>query len=130
MDFLITFFRDILSGPVYIVVAIISGILICSCIGYLAERSIKKREKDKEYTKAPEISVDTNIDNVVVKSDDGTGTLPTKEEKKEEKTKNKDIKLDMNKEALKPTVDGIKTETPKPDASVNNNPTNNQNVIK
>lgn len=48
MDFIITFFRDILDGPLYIVVAVLSGILICSCIGYLAERSIiKKREKRK-----------------------------------------------------------------------------------
>lgn len=49
MDFVITFFRDILDGPLYIIVAIISGILICSCIGYLAERSINKKKEKQKY---------------------------------------------------------------------------------
>lgn len=49
MDFIITFFRDVLNGPLYIIVAIICGILICSCIGYLAERSINKKKQIKEH---------------------------------------------------------------------------------
>lgn len=49
MDFIITFFRDILDGPLYIIVAIISGILICSCIGYMAEVSLNKKKVKKEY---------------------------------------------------------------------------------
>lgn len=49
MDFIITFFRDILDGPLYIIVAIISGILICSCIGYLAEVSINKKKAKEQY---------------------------------------------------------------------------------
>lgn len=49
MDFIITFFRDILDGPLYIIVAIISGILICSCIGYMAEVSLNKKKAKKEY---------------------------------------------------------------------------------
>ncbi len=49
MDFIITFFRDILDGPVYIIVSIICGILICSCIGYLAERSLKKKQEKEKY---------------------------------------------------------------------------------
>ena len=49
MDLFITFFRDVLDGPAYIVVAIIAGILICSCIGYLGERYLKKQETKKEY---------------------------------------------------------------------------------
>lgn len=51
MDFIITFFRDILDGPLYIVVAVISGILICSCIGYLAERSMIKKKEKEQYDK-------------------------------------------------------------------------------
>ena len=49
MEFIITFFRDILDGPLYIVVAVISIILICSCIGYLAETSINKKKAKQEY---------------------------------------------------------------------------------
>ena len=51
MDFIITFFRDILDGPLYIVIAVISGILICSCIGYLAERSIMRKKEKEQYDK-------------------------------------------------------------------------------
>lgn len=49
MDFFITFFRDILDGPVYIVVAILCGILFCSCIGYLAEVHFNKKKQALEY---------------------------------------------------------------------------------
>lgn len=49
MDFIISFFRDVLDGPLYIVVAILCGILICSCIGYLGERYLKKQEAKKLY---------------------------------------------------------------------------------
>lgn len=49
MEFIITFFRDILDGPLYIVVAVISVILICSCIGYLAETSLNKKKAKQQY---------------------------------------------------------------------------------
>lgn len=49
MDFVITFFRDVLDGPLYIVVAIICGILICSCIGYLGEQYLNKEKAKKEF---------------------------------------------------------------------------------
>ena len=49
MDFIISFFRDTLDGPLYIVIAILCGILICSCIGYLWEQYLKKQEAKKLY---------------------------------------------------------------------------------
>lgn len=49
MDFFITFFRDILDGPIYMVVSIICGILFCSCIGYLAEVHFNKKKQAIEY---------------------------------------------------------------------------------
>lgn len=49
MDLIIGFFRDVLDGPLYIIVTIICVILICSCIGYLAEQSLNKKKKKKEY---------------------------------------------------------------------------------
>ena len=49
MDIIIRFFRDVLDGPLYIVVAIICIILICSCIGYLAETSLNKKKAKEEY---------------------------------------------------------------------------------
>lgn len=48
MDFMIVFFRDVLDGPVYIVVASVCSILICSCIGYLGERYLKEKKEIKE----------------------------------------------------------------------------------
>lgn len=59
MDFIITFFRDVLDGPLYIVIAVIAGILICSCIGYLAERSIIKKREKKKYEQE-HFNVDTS----------------------------------------------------------------------
>lgn len=69
MDFIITFFRDILDGPLYITVAVISGILICSCIGYLAERSIMKKNAKKQYD-AEHFNVDKNVTNETSKEVD------------------------------------------------------------
>lgn len=45
MEFVISFFRDFLSGPLYIVIAITSVIGICACIGYLAETQLKAKEE-------------------------------------------------------------------------------------
>ena len=50
MDFMIVFFRDILDGPLYIVVASICSILICSCIGYLGERYLNDKKTIMEKT--------------------------------------------------------------------------------
>lgn len=49
MDFIIVFFRDILSGPLYIVICVINSILICSCIGYLGEQYLNKKNASTQY---------------------------------------------------------------------------------
>lgn len=77
MDLIIGFFRDVLDGPLYIIIAVICGILICSCIGYLAEQSLNKKKKEQEYnethttvvaTETPPEQVvnNTNYSNVAV----------------------------------------------------------------
>ena len=48
VDVVISFFRDFLSGPLYIVFVVISVIGICACIGYLAEGTIKQKEQEKK----------------------------------------------------------------------------------
>lgn len=60
MDIIVHFFRDILSGPLYTVVAVISGTLICSCIGYLAERSLLKKKSRQEY-KNSHVTVSSDV---------------------------------------------------------------------
>ncbi len=45
MDLIITFFRDILDGTTYIIVCSISAVLLCACIGYLAEKRNKNKHK-------------------------------------------------------------------------------------
>lgn len=48
MDIIIVFFRDILDGPLYIVLFILNTIFICSCIGYLGEQYLNnKKQKEK-----------------------------------------------------------------------------------
>ena len=49
MDFIIVFFRDILNGPLYIAICVINSILICSCIGYLGEQYLNKKNAAKQY---------------------------------------------------------------------------------
>jgi len=51
MEFIITFFRDILDGPVYIIVTVICSILICACIGYLAEKRQNKKRQSEQYAR-------------------------------------------------------------------------------
>lgn len=51
MDIIISFFRDTLVGPFYIVWVVVCIILIFACIGYLAEKGINnKKEKEKYAT--------------------------------------------------------------------------------
>lgn len=59
MDFVVVFFRDILDGPLYIAIVIINSLLICSCIGYIADNYLK-RKKAKEAYNNTYVSVDSN----------------------------------------------------------------------
>ena len=49
MEVFVHFFRDTLSGPVYVIVVIIAIILIFACIGYLAENKIKDKKQKEKY---------------------------------------------------------------------------------
>ena len=49
MENVIHFFRDTLSGPIYVIVVIIAIILIFACIGYLAENKIKEKKQKEKY---------------------------------------------------------------------------------
>ncbi len=48
LEVIISFFRDFLSGPLYIVIVVISSIGIIACIGYLAEATLKQKELEKK----------------------------------------------------------------------------------
>lgn len=50
MDFVIVFFRDVLDGPLYVAIVIINSILICSCIGYLAEQSLNRKKAKEKFS--------------------------------------------------------------------------------
>ena len=54
MENIIHFFRDILDGPLYVIVVIISILLLCVCIGYL----IDVRQKRQHIYKEQEILID------------------------------------------------------------------------
>lgn len=60
MENIIHFFRDILDGPLYVIVVIISILLLCVCIGYL----IYVRQKRQHIYKEQEIN--SNQDAVVL----------------------------------------------------------------
>ncbi len=61
MDGLIVFFRDILSGPLYIVAVVVAIILIFACIGYLAEKSIDQKKIASQYIEADEVVIDNPV---------------------------------------------------------------------
>ena len=60
MENIIHFFRDILDGPLYVIVVIISILLLSVCIGYL----IDVRQKRQHIYKEQEIN--SNQDAVVL----------------------------------------------------------------
>ena len=65
VDFVINFFRDTLDGPVYVFVSVLCGILICSCIGYLGEQYLKKKESEKEFNEThADVSNINSVNNV------------------------------------------------------------------
>lgn len=59
MDLIVTFFRDILDGTTYVVVCSISAVLLCACIGYLAEKKILKKEAE-QGTNNTQLNVNNN----------------------------------------------------------------------
>lgn len=69
LDIVISFFRDTLSGPLYIVVVVIGVIGICACIGYLAEEFMKQKDKavkqEKMYASVPTVTVSEPQQNAV-----------------------------------------------------------------
>ena len=79
MDFIISFFRDTLDGPLYIVVSIICGILICSCIGYLGEQYLKKKQAKKEFdsTHVAVSNTASGVSNVAVVNASSAVSTPT-----------------------------------------------------
>ena len=62
MDFIIVFFRDILSGPLYIAIVVINSILICSCIGYLGEQYLNRKKSKIKYDET-HATIDANSGN-------------------------------------------------------------------
>ena len=50
MNPVITFFRDTLDGTTYVIVCSISAVLLCACIGYLAEKRTKNKNVEEETT--------------------------------------------------------------------------------
>lgn len=67
MESIIHFFRDILDGPLYIVVVIVSVILIFALLGYLMEKSQNRKKQYKEQndnSEKNEVVIDNNINQV------------------------------------------------------------------
>ncbi len=60
MNFIISFFRDILDGPVYIITTVISSILFCACLGYLLEKSQNQKKEKEKYAEVTPTSSETS----------------------------------------------------------------------
>ncbi len=75
---MITFFRDILVGPLYIIVSIVSIVLICVCISLIKKRNLKAKEAKKKFDESHVVllgsdgkkdSVTVSLDGVSTSSD-------------------------------------------------------------
>lgn len=119
MDFIVTFFRDVLDGPVYIIVSIICGILICSCIGYLAEQSLLKKRAIEEY-KNSHAEVDSN----------GNTPLNIHETDSQSSVDNSSntISIPQNAKDVQAVVSGIPTTVSSSQQLTVNQENNSQNV--
>ena len=52
---MIEFFRDVISGPVYIITTIVSVIFIMAIIGFLMERKKLEKEKQEQVVTNPSV---------------------------------------------------------------------------
>ncbi len=77
MDFIIVFFRDILSGPLYIALVVVNTILICSCIGYLGENYLNRKKSNAHYEET-HAAVNSNT-GVSVASTSNQGVQPVQQ---------------------------------------------------
>lgn len=59
MEIIISFFRDFLSGPLYIAIVVINSILICAGIGYFAEKS-QNAKKEKQKFKDTHVAIEND----------------------------------------------------------------------
>lgn len=121
MDIIVHFFRDILDGPLYIIVATISGILICSCIGYLAEQSLLRKKAIEDY-KNSHATVDTN------ESLPWTLHETNRESNVEDSSSTNSIAMPQNVEDVHAVVSGIPTTVDASQSLTVNSGTNSQNV--
>lgn len=121
MDIIIHFFRDILDGPLYIIVATISGILICSCIGYLAEQSLLRKKAIEDY-KNSHATVDTN------ESLPWTLHEANRESNIKDSSNTNAIAMSQNAEDVHAVVSGIPTTVDASQSLTVNSETNSQNV--
>ena len=73
MENIIHFFRDILDGPLYVIVVIISILLLCVCIGYLIDVRQKRQHIYKEQeinSNQDAVALNTNSEVKSVYSDE------------------------------------------------------------
>ena len=93
---MVKFFRDVLSGPLYVIVLILSIILIMAIIGFILERKQReKAEKDKMVFVDRNIDLN-NVEQAETPSDISVSVeteveeeIPVIEEEKDNKKKNK-----------------------------------------
>ncbi|MEG1900576.1 MAG: hypothetical protein RR161_03390 [Bacilli bacterium] len=59
MEMILNFYAKVLDGPIYIIVSIICGILICACIGYMGEKYLENKKNTLK-----EVTILDKVDNI------------------------------------------------------------------
>lgn len=60
MEAIVTFFRDVLSGTLYVIVSIVCFILICICIWQLIRRNKKAKQVEEEFASSHVVMINAN----------------------------------------------------------------------
>lgn len=109
MDIIISFFRDTLVGPFYIVWVVVCIILIFACIGYLAEKGINNKKEKEKYA-----TVDSSLKSLNEATiNDTVGVVPdVNEETNEvqvEDISNVSTNIEAASSVLAPVIDEVTT---------------------
>lgn len=109
MDVIISFFRDTLVGPFYIVWVVVCIILIFACIGYLAEKGINNKKEKEKYA-----TVDSSLKSLNEATiNDTVGVVPdVNEETNEvqvEDISNVSTNIEAASSVLAPVIDEVTT---------------------
>ena len=83
---MVKFFRDILSGPLYVIVVLVSLVLIMAIIGFLMEKKQKQEEANSKVVRVGnKVKANNDINEIPDTSSENTGITNENNQESSEK---------------------------------------------